>query len=514
MMAYTNSYIGLLKIKTGDKKNFLKFFAIACCLFSFSLVLKGISKNYSYWVDEIFSVSWGSVEMQEMFRTMILNDVHPPLYQFLLNIWIHVFNNEEWVTRSLSTIFAFFSIFFIWQKGKKIFDETVIYIVIIFFVTHIFFAIYAQEARSYAMLLCFSSVLTISFICTPVLNLHNKVSDVLLLCFLALCLSLTHYFGLIYSGLILVASIYLSRKDVKKSIPYFIAGCILLIWPIIHIGIGTLTNRAGGNFWIISNGPQTTVSIFVEAMLPVINRVLQKMANTLLVEDIVAVVFVGVCFFYLQLLFRNKVKFNTLKNSDRKIFNALALVGMAFIFSLMLIDSVSPISTPRNFIVLLPLFSILIALLVREFIKSPVIIFAFCSVFAAANGYLYYQLCIAGVDSAQNNIAASKTFLKLKKECQNCATYFVIEPNTTEQDTMFRFHEATFYLFKFGLSYADSPKPLRCDNLNNIKPPFIILMQYCGKDIEKNVIDEFKSKLGNNVLGFTHSVKVLYSLGH
>ncbi|MGD0961535.1 MAG: glycosyltransferase family 39 protein [Methylomonas sp.] len=438
--------------------------------------------------------------------------MHPPLYQLLLNAWIHVFGDSEISTRSLSMLFAFLTIIVIFVKGKKVLSDNVVYLAITIISTNYFFAVYAQETRSYAMMMFLSSSLTLQYI--NIINQDFSIKNTVLLCFTAIILSLTHYFGLIYSGIILIFSLVQSRGNLTRSFIIISSGISLLIWPIFHFVYGTLFSKAGGSFWITSNGPQSTIWYFFDAVLPILNRMLLKIENHEAVEIVLAVIIVTfILIVNIKLLF-DKSKYGQQYKGSQNISFSLILVLTAFIILLMIVDKFSPISTARNYIVILPITAILAATFLLKYIKTPVLLLVLCYAYATANSILAYRMVKTKIAPAQNNIVASDIFLKLIHECPSCSTYFAVEDLTPEQDLPFRFNEAVFYLLKDGILAADLPKALRCNKLNELKPPFIVYMQYCGTN-KMEVLKEFTQRKGNEILkpiqGYPESVLVLYS---
>ena len=55
--------------------------------------------GYSYWFDELATVSQASLPLPELFRS-ILFDVHPPLYPLIISAWGNVFGLSEPPPRS------------------------------------------------------------------------------------------------------------------------------------------------------------------------------------------------------------------------------------------------------------------------------------------------------------------------------------------------------------------------------------------------------------------------------
>ena len=66
------------------------------------LAAYGALVPYSYWWDELYSVVAASSSWDFMFSDFILRDVHPPLYQITLKLWICLFSNAEIASRYIA----------------------------------------------------------------------------------------------------------------------------------------------------------------------------------------------------------------------------------------------------------------------------------------------------------------------------------------------------------------------------------------------------------------------------
>jgi uncharacterized membrane protein len=158
---------------------------------------------YSYWWDELYSVVSSSLPINKLFSEFILRDVHPPFYSLLLKFWIMLFGNSEIAARSLSLIFTLSAFLLLLHFSKKNVSYLSIPVLLVFFTTNRLFIYYAQEARSYAMVLFLSTFLTSLFV-DYLKNISGSGFKLIIsIGIVSLLLSLTHYFGLLYSGLIL-----------------------------------------------------------------------------------------------------------------------------------------------------------------------------------------------------------------------------------------------------------------------------------------------------------------------
>ena len=100
-----------------------------------------------FWYDEIYTVRHAKVPW------FIWN---PPFYYIFLHFWIRLFGICEFSLRFPSLIFSFLSCILLFLLGKRLFNEKIAFIAVLFMGLSPFQIWYAQEARSYSMLLFFS----------------------------------------------------------------------------------------------------------------------------------------------------------------------------------------------------------------------------------------------------------------------------------------------------------------------------------------------------------------------
>lgn len=92
--------------------------------------------------------------------SMLRKEVHPPLYYFFLNLWMHLFGNSEASLRSLSLLASVGSIPLLYILGRTLLSaEAGIYAAFIFSFAPMQIA-YAQEARPYSLLVFFALLST------------------------------------------------------------------------------------------------------------------------------------------------------------------------------------------------------------------------------------------------------------------------------------------------------------------------------------------------------------------
>lgn len=300
-----------------------------------------IATPYSYWLDELYSVNASNLAPDALYR-WILADVHPPLYQAVLWGWMHLFGAGEVATRSLSWAFAVCAAaaFFLYtRRHGPLFSLTGVAIL----ATNPLFAYYANETRAYAMTLFLAVVVAGEF-----LLVQARAERLPLLLAACLLLALTHYFGLILAGLVLLACLFEYRRDVVRAGATVLVGLTCLAWPVHQVLNGGLLDKSGGNFWIEVNGIHDSWAIFGHGFL-FIRHALPGVG--LVICLVLACLYAGARY--------RAARAAAGPDGFAEIaLRATALV-LAFVLLVALVDLWSPMSTKRNYIVLLPLMAII-----------------------------------------------------------------------------------------------------------------------------------------------------------
>lgn len=301
---------------------------------------------YSYWLDELFSVTTSLMPFNEMVDA-ILSDVHPPLYQILLKYWIVYFGHTEPQTRSLSLLASLGAMIAL-IVGLRKQPGSFILPAVVFLGSSGLFPYYAQETRSYALLMFLAMIATL-------LDLYRyNQADNLKRFFwyvILLALSLTHYFGLIYAGILLIGDLLRTRQR-RFAVERLFLGSVIMIWPLIHYFFGDISGKMGGNFWIQSDGLKTTLVAFGSAFLYTPVRIYKLFGFS----TIAAWLINGLSIFFIFSLSIYKAKPQARIEIVRLSSYVIGFLGVVSI-----IDMHAPISTTRNYIVLLPLMAILFA---------------------------------------------------------------------------------------------------------------------------------------------------------
>jgi len=188
--------------------------AVGAFLRLFRLDAKGL------WLDEIYTVqqSYTFRSFREWFFDTLIIDAHPPLYKFLMMGWGYLFGYSDLAARMPSAIFAVAAViafFFVLRWAFNVAVATNGTILLAFSWTATF---YAQEARSYALLLLFATLTTGTWLRILTLPDGERASGPFRsLMVLSVIVSYVHLYGFILSGYLwahLVAAA-LARRDAR-----------------------------------------------------------------------------------------------------------------------------------------------------------------------------------------------------------------------------------------------------------------------------------------------------------
>ena len=182
-----------------DKYTILLFITICLCLL-FRVV--NIT-DQSIWLDEAYSIHTAKAGFVGILEKTTSEDFHPPLYYFILYIWINVFGDSEFSCRFLSLIFSVAAVPAMYLIASRLFSKQAGLLSALLLSISVFHIEYAQEVRGYSMLVFFSLLSMYYFIGM----IRKKIfPEILAYVVLTLLLLYTHYFGFL---VVLCQNIYI-----------------------------------------------------------------------------------------------------------------------------------------------------------------------------------------------------------------------------------------------------------------------------------------------------------------
>ena len=294
---------------------------------------------WSYWFDELFSVTMSGQSLSGVLSSL-MQDVHPPLYQLLLKGVIQAVGDAEPTLRTLSWLFATAGLAITTLMLRR-YGNMAAWFGALLFATNWLYPYYATEVRSYAMMLALSSL-------TCGLFLNRRSRAALLVC--CLLLSLTHYFGLIVAGIILAAECLTALRARRGFLAPFVTGLLALVWPICHFKLGQLGQHTGGSFWIKVDSPLDTLAMYAVGYIP-------GHADKGIWLIVPAVLMAGAYIWRQIAPGQAEARQETAWAGLRAFY-----VVVATLLVVMVIDQNTPMSTPKNYVVLMPPTVMLLAI--------------------------------------------------------------------------------------------------------------------------------------------------------
>ena len=235
---------------------------------AFVLRFRGLA-DQSFWLDELFSVTLADPHgpIGDMIAK-VNQDVHPPLFYFLLRGWIDVFGSSEMGVRSLSAAFGCAGILFAAVYYRTLCDRWT-HLTFVALLSTSFGAVwYAQEARAYSLLLMLATVLTgatLAIIDQAQRQRRISPRTLLLLIVSAIAAAYVHYFGTIIAAACF-GTIILLLWDWKTMLRLvvlagLVCGGAAAIWVLHHYS--HIDHLTGGRFWITLDLQNLLTSVLV-----------------------------------------------------------------------------------------------------------------------------------------------------------------------------------------------------------------------------------------------------------
>ncbi len=209
----------------------------------------------SLWRDEAFSVLLSLKNFGEII-SITAKDFSPPLYYFLLHLWIKIFGMGEVAVRSLSILFLILTAISTYFLTKKIFSKKVGLLAFILVLLNPFLFYYSLEARFYTML-CFLATLSFYFLVTERWPLFVAFSLLGLY---------THNFMIFALAGAVLAYVLLKGLEKKKQL-FLSSGAVFvgfLPWMTI---LFSQTKSVVSSFWIQRPGIKDIFGAAVQFML-------------------------------------------------------------------------------------------------------------------------------------------------------------------------------------------------------------------------------------------------------
>lgn len=212
---------------------------------SFIVILR-IDK--SIWLDEAYSIHVASSNFTEIIPHL-KNDNGPPLYYFLLAIWIRIFGISEIAVRSLSLVFYILSVLLVYITGKTFFDERAGILCSFLFMLSRHSINQALNTRMYSLLALVGILSTLLFLRLFLQNVDSRREFVFYV-IVNILGTLTHYWFMfiILSQAVCYILFLFKRSSFKK----YLLTTILSVMPFILLWTPILLFQMnnGSTYWL------------------------------------------------------------------------------------------------------------------------------------------------------------------------------------------------------------------------------------------------------------------------
>jgi uncharacterized membrane protein len=327
----------------------------------------GLLQEYSLWRDEIFTAAFISDTWGTMLSEWIGPDVHPPLYFVMIKTWSAALGTSELALRGFSFVFSVATLLLLWFNWCQT-KRLQRLLSLLFIAANSSFLYYSQEARSYSLVLFLSIALLLRTMDSQYLDRNvtsTQRQNAILTYGLCITLSLTHYFGFILAGTVLVIDCWKPKisGSVRRSIETLV---LVMLWPTFHVGVlgqlGDVQREQLGNLAGTITPVWGTLETYVYSCLHFIHSgitPLNILMSTLL--------FLPASYY----LTKARVHSWSQAKHSYSDFSYSASIILIVLSFLVAIDPFWPISTSRNLIILLFPTSILFGTIFEGLLISP-----------------------------------------------------------------------------------------------------------------------------------------------
>lgn len=332
------------------------------------------------WFDESYSVAISNHSFSEIWN-IGGNDVHPVFYYMMLKIVSLIFGNNILVFRLFSIVpIVILSILGITHIRKDYGERTgIIFSFLTLFLPII--AAYSSEIRMYTWVMLFVTITAIY--ANRIYKNELSIKNWLIFALFSLLSAYTHYYGLMFAGIInVILFIYLlkNRKGKNKDLKIFIIQAVvecLLYVPWLYYFIKQLTS-VGGGYWIKLEFPDILYNVLG----------IQYMGS---LSNIFGFCFAICLYIYLGfVIYRCKKERISVKNARNSLLLYVLIVFIAFLISLK-----SPILYPRYLMTITGLLIFFIAdIMAKE--KSKYITIEICII-------IFVTSLISNINIINNN---------------------------------------------------------------------------------------------------------------
>ena len=202
-------------------------------LTALSLALRVGQMHVHFWIDEGLSVGISQHSLTEI-PGVLRQDGSPPLYYWLLHVWMEVFGRSEVQTHAFSLVCALLTVPAAWWAGRSLFGPRTGWALAGLTAINPFLTSYAQETRMYALVILLGTLCTACFLHAYVFGRRAyRIPFGLLLAALLYTHNWTFFYGLALA--VVVAFVWRSSADRRAllrdvAVGFGVAALLFLPW--------------------------------------------------------------------------------------------------------------------------------------------------------------------------------------------------------------------------------------------------------------------------------------------
>jgi uncharacterized membrane protein len=307
----------------------------------------------SIWTDEGISLKVATSNISNIIL-MAASDVHPPFFYIVLHYWVLLFGKSEMALRSLSALAGIGAVLLIYLITSRFLNKRVALITTGVSTISPFLIWYAQEARSYSLLLFFTLLSTYLL-----LIFFSSGSKTVLLAYIFVTVAslYTHYYAL---WILLVQFLFLLIEQRRHSKLFYTAiGAQLLssiiFLPWLFIAAQQLVRGQEERVFNIFSLPKTFLLLSLGRSIDIfrLGKVIHAKVGNPFIDSLIVIISMATISYLLLQGFRYLRR-------DKEQLYAVSLYFLLPIFLVSLLSLWRPIFDSKSFIVVFPPFAMLI----------------------------------------------------------------------------------------------------------------------------------------------------------
>ena len=224
-------------------------FTVALCiiLLAFGLRLYAIDRQ-DIWGDEAFSIWLSSQPLPEVVAGGA--DTHPPLYPFLLHIWLRLVGSSPLAVRFLSALIGTFSVPLVFVLGRRAVGPATGLLAALLAAVSPVLVYYSQETRMYGLVTVLAAASVYGTV--RILLQSRRAAGWLAYLIATLAAVYTHYYAffvVLAENLVVVPTLFMRRR--RSDLARWLAtqaGILLAYVPWIVVQSGFLSGKASARF--------------------------------------------------------------------------------------------------------------------------------------------------------------------------------------------------------------------------------------------------------------------------